>query len=288
MAISILEKQSYAQTGGDERDEEEEDVTNVDGFASEIRLVTAAMELVGAMANVLGSDFSQALHRFLPQITKYYGPSRDVRERAVAAATLGTLAVNMKTNITEFTDPMLATLSHAVTDESSAVRTNAIYAAGVLIENSQQDLGQHYPALLTALQPALGLPSDKSLPQEAQALKDNSIGCLARMVRKNPDPLPLAQTLPLIFGGLPLLYDQAEWVPVVELAIALIANHGPVAQQHMDGILNVFAHVLSLTPNSDDDVLDDELRRQLITFIGHLNTRMPEKIQASGLSQFLA
>lgn len=282
IAMNILEKKSIAQSPDGEEEDPDEDSSEYENM-----LISSAMDLVGAMAKVLEADFQQPLQRFLPAITKYYGPGKVMAERAAVTSTIGVLATGMKEHITPFTMPMLTTLSHAVTDEDVQVRTNAVYAAGVLIENSQEDLTAHYPALLTALQPAFTLPADKTQPTENQALKDNAVGCLARMVRKSPHALPLEQTFPLIFGSLPLLYDNAEWTPVIQLTIALIQANDPIAQQHIDSILGLFAHVLSTPADGDEDLLGSDLRGQVVTFISHLNTQIPDKVQAAGLSGYL-
>lgn len=283
VALSIIEKRSGAQSPDGDGEDPEEDSSEYENL-----LISSAMDLVGEMANVLGAEFEGPLRTFVPKINKYYAPGRSVAERAAATSTIGALTVGMKEHITEFTMPMLTVLSHAVTDEDLGVRTNAVYAAGVLIENTNMVLEEHYAPLLTALQPALALPADKSQPTEAQALKDNAVGCLARMVSKNSKVLPMDTVFPLIFGGLPLLYDNAEWAPVLQLTIGLISVNDPVATQNIDDILRLFAHVLATPADTDDDLLGEGLRAQVIDFVRHINTQIPEKVQAAGLAGYLA
>lgn len=282
IAMKILEKKSTAQVPDPDEEIDEEDSSEYENL-----LISSAMELVGAIVEALGGDFQQALPPFLPQIVKYYGPGKTTAERSATTSTLGLLSLGMKEHITPFTVPILTVLSHGVTDEDPGVRTNATFASGVLIEHSQTDLTEHYSSLLTALQPALALPADKSQAPEVKGLKDNAIGCLARMVRKSPSTLPLEETFPLIFSGLPLLYDEAEWAPVIQLTIDLIQANSPVAQQHVDDILRLYAHVLAIPADSPEDGLGAELRGQLVTFISHLNTQLPDKVQAAGLSSYL-
>ena len=58
--------------------------------------------------------------------------------------------------------------------------------------------------------------------------------------------------------------------------------------QNIDAMLQLFAHVLATgqTPDSED-VLGSELRGQCVAFVSHLNTQVPDKIQAAGLARYL-
>lgn len=274
--LMILEQQSPAQVDSEAVEGEPEEGSEYDSV-----LISAASDLVGAMANVLGADFSDPLSKFMPQLMKYYSPGRSQSDRSTAVGSLGEIITGMKDAITPFTQEILALLSRALSDEEASVRSNAAFAAGVLIENSQSDLTQHFPALLNAIQPFFQKGEQES--DEVLTARDNACGCLSRMIIKKPEALPLDQALPTLFSCLPLQKDFAEWSPVLLCLMTLVQANNPVASQHIDTILQLFAHVLA----GDEDNLGAQLRGQAVTFVSHLNTVAPEKVQAAGLQAYL-
>ncbi len=285
IAVSILEKKSLSQNDAGADEEAVDD--GGDSSEYENVLIAAAMDLIGSLSSALGPDFAQPLQTFLPHITKYYAPTRSSAERASAISSLGEITSGMKADITPFTQEVLTILSRALSDPDTAVRSNATYASGLLIEKSSADLSQHFGALLQALQPSLQI-SSQDPNEDSRNLRDNACGCLARLVLKKPEAVPLEQVLPLLFGALPLLEDVAEWAPVMQCCISLLHSQNPVAMQNIDTMLQLFSHVLSTgqTPDSED-VLGSELRGQCVAFISQLNTQVPEKIQAAGLQVYL-
>ncbi|KAJ9474929.1 Importin subunit beta-4 [Pseudozyma hubeiensis] len=273
--IMILEKKSPPQLDSEIPEEENEEASEYESV-----LVSAASDLVGAMANVLGADFTDPLKQFMPQIMKYYTPGRSMSDRSTAIGSLGEIITGMKGAITPFTQDILSLLSRALSDEEASVRSNAVFASGVLIENTQTDLSPHFPQLLNAIRPFFEKSQNES--DEVQTARDNACGCLSRMIIKNADAVPLDQALPILFSSLPLQKDMAEWSPVLRCMIDLIQANNAVASQNIDTILQLFAHVLA----GDEDNLGALLRGQVCGFVSQLNTQIPDKVQAAGLQQY--
>lgn len=273
----ILDKKSACQI--DPEGEEAED--SEDSSEYESVLISAATDLVGAMANVLGGDFAGPLQQFLPLLCKYYSPGRSTSDRATAIGSLGEVIVGLKSAITPFTQDILTVLSHSITDEEAPVRSNSAFAAGVLIENSEADLSPHYASLLTALQPYFAKSADEA--DDLKTARDNACGCLARMIMKKPDGVPLDQALPVLFSSLPLENDHAEWTPVLLCLIQLVRANHPAGMQHLDTILQLFGHVLGRS----EDVLGGQLRGQVVAFISQLHTQAPDKVREYGLEAYL-
>ena len=273
----ILEKKAPPQVDPEAVDDEETE----EASEYESVLISAATDLVGAMANVLGSDFGGPLQQFLPQIAKYYSPGRSQSDRATSVGSLGEIIVGMKGAITPFTQDIIAILSRSLSDEEASVRSNSAFAAGVLIENSEVDLSPHYGSLLTALQPFFEKHGEE--PEDVRTARDNACGCLARMIAKKPDVVPLDQALPILFSSLPLDNDYAEWTPVLLCLVQLVQTNNAHGLQYFDTILQLFHHVLS----SEEDVLGGKLRGQLVAFLSQLNTQAPDKIAQYGLNAYL-
>jgi len=277
-AAEILDQKSMAQI--DTESPEESGVEDISEYESV--LIGAAMDLVGAMAAVFGGDFVDPLGALLPKITKYYSPARSSTDRGAAMGSLGEIIVGMKQAITPLTGELLTTLSRALQDEEAAVRSNAAFASGCLIEYTQTDLSEHFPALLNAIRPMF-TPAAADEREEISNARDNACGCLSRMILRKQDAVPLEQALPILLSSMPLKRDFAEWTPVLQCFMTLLqANHG-AAMTHVDAILQLFAHVLA----DADEPLDAKTRGQLVGFVSSLNAQAPEKIQAAGLQPSL-
>jgi hypothetical protein len=275
----ILDQKSACQLDTEAAEGEETNVEDISEYESV--LISAATDLVGAMANVYGADFIDPLKQILPKITKYYSPSRSTSDRATAIGSLGEIITGMKAAITPFTVDILSILSRALQDEDVNIRSNAAFASGVLIENTQTDLSEHFNALLGAIRPMFDITSTKD---DALTARDNACGCLCRMVSKSQASVPLEQALPVLLGSLPLKKDMAEWSPVLKTLMGLLQANEPNAMAKIDDILQVMGAALRL---EGDDTLGSVLRGQVVAFISAINATAPEKIQSNGLQAYL-
>jgi len=102
-AARILEGKSLCQVDPDDEEEEPagspEELAELDGM-----LISSCMDLVSALATVLGPEFGQAFGTFLPLLSQYYGEKQSRNERTVTIGTLGEIITNMKGGITPFTE----------------------------------------------------------------------------------------------------------------------------------------------------------------------------------------
>lgn len=272
----ILDQKSACQIDTEVAEGEETNVEDISEYESV--LISAATDLVGAMASVYGGDFVDPLRQILPKITKYYSPSRSTSDRATAIGSLGEIITGMKAAITPFTVDILSILSRALQDEDTGIRSNAAFASGVLIEHSETDLSEHFNALLGAIRPMFDVASTKD---DALTARDNACGCLCRMISKNQASVPLEQALPVLLTALPLKKDMAEWSPVLTTLMRLLQANEPTAAARIDEILRVMAAALAL---DGDDTLGSALRGTVVAFISCLS---PDKVASNGLQGYL-
>lgn len=67
--LQILERKALCQQ---DPDQDEEDELEDEQAEYESVLISAASDVVGALASVLGPDFAQAFESFMPAMFKYY------------------------------------------------------------------------------------------------------------------------------------------------------------------------------------------------------------------------
>lgn len=232
------------------------------------------------MATVLGPDFQQAFGQVLPLIAKYTESKRTNTERSMAIGSLGEIIVGLKSGVTQFTEPLFQVISRGIVDEDPDVRSNAAFASGVLIENSDADLSSHYPALLHALHPLFTPP--EHAPPALYNARDNAAGSVARMITKNAAALPLADVVAVIVSVLPLRFDPLENRAVYKALFQVFRTQPDLVMAHIDHLLQAFAYVL-LDPSHADDTTD-ETKAELKALVEHLKSQVPDKLAAAGLA----
>uniref|UniRef100_A0A0W0GA03 Importin N-terminal domain-containing protein n=1 Tax=Moniliophthora roreri TaxID=221103 RepID=A0A0W0GA03_MONRR len=279
IAIQILEQKAFCQQDPDQDEEEEAPEAQAEYDSV---LISSAGDLVAALANALGSDFTPAFNRFFPLIAKFYKKSRSLSDRSSAIGCLAEIISGMKSAVTPLTEPLLELFYKALSDPDAEVLSNAAFAVGLLIEHSEVDLSPQYIHLLGALRPLFDVSPD--LPPARLNAKDNAAGAVARMIVRNTGAVPLDQVLPVFINALPLKNDYLENRPVFRAIFHLTRTNSAALGQYMDQLLQVFATVLD--PNGPDQV-GDQVRGELIQLIGALNTENPAKIQTAGLGVFV-
>ncbi|KAF9462876.1 armadillo-type protein [Collybia nuda] len=279
IAIQILEQKAFCQQDPDQDEDEEapEDQAEYDSV-----LISSAGDLVAALASALGAEFTPAFNTFFPLIAKYYKKSRSLSDRSSAIGCLAEIIAGMKGAITPSTEPLLELFYRALSDSDAEVQSNAAFAVGQLVENSEVDLSPQYLHLLAGLRPLFVITPDA--PAAKLNAKDNAAGAVGRLLLRNAAAIPLDQVLPVFIDALPLKNDFLENRPVFRALFHLFRTNGAALYPFMDRLLQVFAHVLD--PSGPDQV-GDEIRAQLIDLIGALNAEDPVKVQASGLGVFL-
>jgi hypothetical protein len=230
------------------------------------------------MATVLGPDFGQAFGQVLPLISKYSEPQRANSERSMAVGSLGEIIVGLKGGVTQFTEPLLEIISRGLRDSEPDSRSNAAFAAGVLIENSEMDLGSHYVAILQVLGPFFDAP-EHSAPAVYNA-RDNAAGAISRMISKNISAVPLEQALPLIFSVLPLQFDPLENKAVYAALFHVYRTSPQALTPHIEQLLKAAAYVL-LDPSHEDDTTD-ETKTELKALVEDLRRHVPQQVAAAG------
>lgn len=208
--------------------------------------------------------------------------SRSLNDRSAAIGCLAEIISGMKGAITPHAQPLLELFYRALGDSDKEVLSNAAFATGLLVENSDLDLSPQFLQLLQALRPLFNVP--EQAPAAQLNAKDNAAGAVARLIVRNSAAMPLDQVLPIFVGALPLKNDFLENRPVFRALFHLFKTNGSILLPFMDRLLAVFAHVLN---PSGPDQIGDEIRSELIHLVVAINNEEPAKIQAAGLGVFL-
>ena len=164
------------------------------------------------------------------------------------------------------------------------MQSNAAFAIGSLIWNTQTDLSSQYMSVLGALHPLFATAADGTRKENAQ---DNAAGAVARMILKNTSAVPLEQVLPIFLQALPLKRDFAETEMTFNALFALLQAQNPIVLSNLDHLLAVFQTALASVSSgifypTDDAQLTEATRDRLVELLKAINASSPEKIQAAG------
>ncbi|KAI8150043.1 armadillo-type protein [Fennellomyces sp. T-0311] len=270
--LQIFEKRSTCQETYDVEDVVDED----EEAESESLLIAAAADLVAALCETIGQGYLSYFNVFLPLIAKYYKATKGPGERLMATGCLGECIGGIKSGVTQHTEMLLALFLKATGDEEETVRSNAAFALGVLVANTDTDLSQQYPTILSALHP---LFENQSLP----GTTDNASGAVARLILAHPNAFPLDQVLPVFLNALPLKSDYAENEPVFECLFSLFRANNAFVMGHIPQFLPIFSSVLS-----SEEQLTEATRAQLIELLRALNAQSADlNLASTELGRFL-
>lgn len=178
-------------------------------------VVDTALEVLIGLSAALGDQFGELWKLFEKPVLKY-ASSQEAVERSSAVGTIAECVGNMGKGCTPYTSSLFKVILHRLGDEDLDVKANAVYAAGLLCEMSEDEkevLG-NYNTILSRLEPMLDAGQNGRL-------LDNAAGCVSRMIRKHPDKVPLQVVLPALVEILPAREDFEENKPVFQCIVSL-------------------------------------------------------------------
>ncbi|KAL4788393.1 armadillo-type protein [Aspergillus varians] len=226
-------------------------------------VVDTALDVVSGMAAALGESFAELWKVFEKTILRYAGSSESI-ERATAVGVLAECINGMGAACTQSTGSFLKLLVHRLSDEDAQTKSNAAYAIGRLVENSNSnEIVKEFPVILLRL--------EQCLHQDVSRLQDNATGCLSRMILKYRENVPIKDVLPVLVTILPLKNDYEENDPLYRMICQLYKWEDATVRELTPQLLPIFQAVLL----GDDEQLEDERRAELTELVKWLNQMQP-------------
>lgn len=263
--VQVIKQKHPAQLGLDDSDEPDVDEENSE---DEWFTIETALEGVAGLARVLGSQFAELWIIFEKSILAYASATSPA-ERAATVGALADIIRGMRDGSSQFTSSFLKILLHRLSDEDAQVKSNAAYAIGILVENSQkeQEIKKVLPTILSKLEPLLHTTEARQL--------DNAAGCVARMVTRYPAELPLGEILPALVDLLPLKEDYEENIAVWPMIVRLYREGNDTIQELTPKIVPALEEVLG----EPEDQLNDKTRSEVHQLVQYLHSKQPSIIQ---------
>jgi len=114
--------------------------------------------------------------------------------------------------------------------------------------------------MLQGIQPLLS-------EDEEEEVRDNAVGCLARMVQGIPSAVPAADLLAIIVDNFPLQGDEAENEAVSSCILACYANSPALVNPHLGKVTAGLAEVLFEESGKENKYLKDATRDGMLAMI---------------------
>ena len=231
----------------------EEDVPkdeDLDSSETEATLQDVALEVLVSLSHALAGDFGKVFENFKPVVLALFqSKSKNKRSSAVGAAS--EIALGMKEQNPYIQEMLEALVVSLTSDKSLEVRGNAAYGVGLLCEYAQFDTSAVYEHVLKALYQVLSTADQKMLAAEDDEVTReiidrafaNSSGCVARMILKHENLVPLEQTIPALLNHLPLHTGFEEYNPIYELIMKLYQENNTIIVNQTPKIVEVFSAV---------------------------------------------
>lgn len=256
----IITRKHTCQQGMDDEDIAEEDIE-----ATELEwiVVDNAMDVISGLAIALGPSFGELWKVFEKQVLRYASGGESLG-RASACGVLAEVITGMKEGVTPFTSSLMNILLKRLSDEDAQTKSNAAYAIGRLVEMSTDDATvlKAYPTILQKLESMLGV-------KEARCM-DNAAGCVARLIMKHKDKVPVSDVLPALVnsGVLPLKQDYQENEPVWKMIVGLYRQSDPTVQSLTPKLAPMMVSVLE-----GDEQLTEDVKVEVQGLVDHLKSQ---------------
>ncbi|OWF34795.1 Importin-4 [Mizuhopecten yessoensis] len=247
----------------DEDEDDEDEEAEFDGM-----LIESAGDVLPLMAKLIGGpEFLPFFSSFLQDLVKRLKETSAVSEKSFAVGTLAEIVQACGTSIVPFTDTLYPLFMKMVKDEDDEVRSNSVFAVGVLLATSGETLFSRYPEVLKCLFDAMS-------KAENPRLLDNICAATCRMIMANKAGVPMSQVVPVVMQCLPLKEDFEENETVYKCLYELYSSCNEEILKQTPKLLEVVSQVLG------SEGLKDETQSMLIQMVKMIQKQFPEDFKA--------
>ncbi|KAK6198753.1 ran binding protein [Scheffersomyces amazonensis] len=242
--MQLIKKEHPCQIEEEEVPEDEDDSSETDAL-----IYDRAVEVLISLADALEGDFIKVFGSFKDLLIKNVSSkSKTIRSTSVGA--LAEIAAGVKST-NPYSQELLEVFTDRIAnDKSFEVKGNAAYGIGLIIENSSVDLTAAYPTILQLLFQLLSKIDKKATSvddDESSAIVNrsyaNACGCVARLILKHEQAVPLEHVIGPLLSHLPLETGFEENAPIFKVIIKLYASNNALIVNETQKIIDIFAKV---------------------------------------------
>ncbi|RUS88757.1 hypothetical protein EGW08_003474 [Elysia chlorotica] len=215
----------------EEDDGEDEAEAEFDGM-----LIESAGDVLPVIARIIGgANFVGFFTHFVEDLLKRLKETSSTAEKSFAVGTLAEVIEACGEPLgSAFTGILYPVFTRMAKDEDDEVRSNSVFALGILTVNAGTlMIGQYNEILKTFF--------DVMNTEGNPRVLDNICAAVCRMIMHSPQNVPLAQVLPVVMQLLPLKEDLEENVTIFTCFMKLYSHTAPELVQYIPKMFDVAA-----------------------------------------------
>lgn len=227
-------------------------------------LIESAGDVLPVVARIMGGqNFLGFFSHFVDDLLKRLKVTSSTAEKSFAVGTLAEVIEACGEPVgSAFTSVLYPVFTRMTKDEDEEVRSNSVFALGVLASNGGAAMIGHYNEILKTLFDVMNTESNPRV-------LDNICAAVCRMIWHSPQSVPLAQVFPVVMQLLPLKEDMEENVTVFTCAMKLYSETNPELRQYIPKLLNVAVVV------ARSEEAKDETQKMLVQFVKNVKNHYP-------------
>lgn len=241
--MNILKKEHPCQVEDEEGAADEEDASETDAL-----LYESALEVLVNLSLVLEGDFVKIFTPFKDVIlANVTSKSKNIRVSSIGA--IAEIVGGLKASNPYSQELLQVFIDRVSNDKSLEVKGNAAYGVGLIVEHSTVDVSSAYPTILQLLFQLLS-KADKKAGSDDEETKDvvnrsysNACGCVARLILKHEQSVPLEHVINPLLEHLPLETGLEENTPIFKMIIKLYESNNNLIINETQKVVDIFAKV---------------------------------------------
>ncbi|XP_005096783.1 importin-4 [Aplysia californica] len=227
-------------------------------------LIESAGDVLPVIARLMGGEnFLPFFTSFVTDLLKRLKETSSTSEKSFAVGTLAEVIEACGSPVgSAFTNTLYPVFTRMTKDEDEEVRSNAVFALGVLAVNGGDGMISHYTDILKTL---FALMNAEPNPR----VLDNVCAAVCRMMWHSPSHVPVPQVLPVVMQLLPLKEDFEEYVTVFTCLMKFYGDNVPEIVPFIPKILSVVTVVVGT------DKIKPETQSVLVQFVQNVREKFP-------------
>ncbi|KAK7498967.1 hypothetical protein BaRGS_00009776 [Batillaria attramentaria] len=233
------------------------------------RLGGAVLQVTNATDAILQTMKDVFTHK-VAYLLKRLKETSSTAEKSFAVGTLAEVIESIGDGTVAFVDALYPVFLRMVREEDDEVRSNAVFALGMLAANGGEKMHVRHPDILKLL-------IEMMQKEENGRVMDNMCAAICRMVWANGSNLPLDFVVPTVIKCLPLKEDFEENTTVFTCLLKLYSDSNPQVIPHIPELLQVVAQILGTSQAKPDT------QKLLVQFVQNVKAKYGdnyEKVKA--------
>jgi len=247
--------------------EDDEEMNMFDEDEESLYLFIEACAVVVSIARAYRSYFMEFFDIIEMLDKLYMNPSPNFSFRFEASGSIAEIIQFIGPNVNPKLEYIFDLVQRGLNDQYCFIRSNFAFLAGILCENCGSETFNYYNLILKGVSPLFQ-------EDEEMKVRDNAVGCIARLIIANSNNFPFQEVLPTFFSCLPLVQDMDENIPTYTAIAKLLNEKKQEILPYIPQIIDLFSLLIG------DKNIQQEVQETLINTLKFLYQSNPKETKS--------